>query len=92
MRTPIISEKVSLEAILDTGASYTIIPWGIDERLKLPRSGRKVRIGTAKGEDELEEAMTVVELESVRGLTPVLISSNANVVLIGALTLEGFEF
>ncbi|MEM3506780.1 MAG: hypothetical protein QW589_02845 [Candidatus Bathyarchaeia archaeon] len=47
---------------------------------------------TAKGEDELEEAMAVAEFVEEKGFTAVLISKHIDMPLIGALTLEGFGY
>jgi len=91
LENPVNHRRLETLAIVDTGASYTIIPSRVDERLGgLPRSGRRVRVKTAKGEDVLEEAMALVELEGEKGFTPVLVSASLDEVLIGLLTLEAF--
>ena len=90
---PINGRSVEAHAIVDTGASYTVIPEAMDRELgTLPRSGRVVRVEKAGGGDVLEEAMALIELEGERGFTPVLISRTQDEVLIGLLTLEGFGF
>ena len=92
VENPFSGASISTEAIVDTGASFSVIPAKLDEVLRLPRSGRVVDVKTATGVDSLEEAVAIMELEDVRGFTPVLISRRLDVVLIGVLTLEAFGF
>ena len=92
VENPFSGSSLSTEAIVDTGASFSVIPARLDEVLRLPRSGRVVNVRTAMGVDSLEEAVAVMEFEGVRGFTSVLVSGKLDVALIGVLTLEAFGF
>jgi len=89
---PFTKVGINVESMVDTGATYTVIPLKLQEELKLPLSGRRLKVKTAKGEDELEEAMAIAEFAEEKGFTTVLISKHIDVPLIGALTLEGFGY
>ncbi|MGQ9469450.1 MAG: aspartyl protease family protein [Nitrososphaerales archaeon] len=72
---------------MDTGSTYTVIPWRIYENLNLKLVGKK-EVETAKGLTRLDESFAVIEIEGKRGLTPLLVSKELKDLLIGVLTLE----
>ena len=72
---------------MDTGSTYTVIPWKTYEKLSLKVVGEK-DVETAKGLTRLDESFAVVEIEGKRGLTLLLISKDLKDLLIGVLTLE----
>ncbi len=84
---PLSGEEVEDEALVDTGLTYTVIPWKTYEKLSLKVVGKK-DVETAKGLTRLDESFAVVEIEGKRGLTPLLISMDLKDLLIGVLTLE----
>lgn len=85
--SPVTGESVTVKALVDTGATFSVVPASLGEKLKLPYVAfRKVR--TASGVEELPESYVVVEALGERAVTPVLISDKLDRVLIGVLTLE----
>lgn len=83
----VTAQEVKVTALVDTGATFTIIPLWVHEKLNLKIIGKR-RIETAKGETELDESFALVEMEGKHAVTPVLISRELKDVLIGVLTLE----
>ena len=85
--SPVTNERLSLTALIDTGATFTTLPASICERLKLPKvTQRKVR--TASGWEEMTESYVIIEIQDQITTTPVLISEKIDRALIGVLTLE----
>ncbi len=84
---PLSGAQVEEEALVDTGATYTVIPSRTFENLDLRVVGKK-GVETAKGLTRLDESFAVIEIEGKRGLTPLLVSSDLKDLLIGVLTLE----
>jgi clan AA aspartic protease len=80
-------QVVNALALVDTGATYTIVPWSVYEKLNLMIIGKKM-VETAKGPTELDESFLVIEIKGKRAVTPVLISRDLKDVLVGVLTLE----
>jgi predicted aspartyl protease len=85
---PISGVELKTLALVDTGATYTVVPWSVYEKLNLVIVGKKI-VETAKGPTELDESFLVIEIKGKRAVTPVLISSrDLKDVLVGVLTLE----
>ena len=84
---PISGAGLKTLALVDAGATYTVIPWSIHEKLNLMIVGKKM-VETAKGPTELDESFLVIEIKGKRAVTPVLISRDLKDVLVGVLTLE----
>ncbi len=84
---PITGRNVRVRSLVDTGATYTVIPRRVFEELKLPVIGRK-SVKTARGVVELSECFGVIEIEGRRAGSQILVSDEVDVVLIGVLTLE----
>jgi len=82
---------VRVRALVDTGATFTVIPEGIAKELGLSATGERVRVLTAKGYDELDLAHAVLEIDGKRRIMPVLISKHIDRVLVGVLTLEAMQ-
>jgi len=82
---------VRVRALIDTGATFTVIPEGIAKELGLPVTSERVRVLTAKGYDELDLAHAVLEVDGKRRIMPVLISRHIDRVLVGVLTLEAMQ-
>ena len=78
-------EKVS--ALIDTGTTFTVVPYDLCKKLGLKIVGKK-RVETAKGYTELDESFLLLEVSGRSGVTPVLISKELKDVLIGVITLE----
>jgi len=84
---PLTGANIEEEALVDTGATYTVIPWRTYEKLDLRVVGEK-EVETAKGLTRLDESFAVIEIQGKRGLTPLLVSKDLKDLLIGVLTLE----
>jgi len=84
---PLSGVNAEEEALVDTGATYTVIPWRTYEKLDLRLVGEK-EVETAKGLTRLDESFAIIEIQGKRGLTPLLVSKDLKDLLIGVLTLE----
>jgi predicted aspartyl protease len=80
-------QEVRARALVDTGATFTIVPWWVHERLGFKVVGRR-SAKTAKGYAEFDESFALVEVEGRRAVTPILISRELKDVLMGVITLE----
>jgi len=87
VKNPLADTEVEEEALVDTGATYTVMPLNISDKLGLRVVGKK-DVETAKGLVQLDESFAIVEIEGKRGLTPLLVSRDLKDLLIGVLTLE----
>jgi aspartyl protease family protein len=89
---PFTGRSVSTRALVDTGATYSVVPRRVFEELKLPVIGRR-SVVTARGSVELDECLGVVEVMGRRAYTHILVSEEVDTPLIGTVTLEtlGFE-
>jgi clan AA aspartic protease len=87
IKNPNTSKHATTKALVDTGATLTVVPRRIAEGLQLPVIGRR-RVMTAKGIAELEECVGVVEVMGRRAYTHILVSDDIDTVLVGATTLE----
>lgn len=77
-----------LDALVDTGAAYTVVPATILERLGWrPHRSQRVRLADGRAED-WPVTQVDVECEGRRAATPVLVGPPAAPVLLGATTLE----
>jgi clan AA aspartic protease len=92
IRSPFTDRAVAVKALVDTGATLTVVPRRVAEELQLPVIGRR-RAATAKGLTELDECLGVVEIMGRKAYTHILVLNDVDAVLIGAVTLEtlGFE-
>jgi len=87
VRNPDTGGHAAAKALVDTGATLTVVPRSIAEELQLPIIGRR-RVMTAKGTTELDECVGVVEVMGRKAYTHILVSDDIEIVLIGATTLE----
>lgn len=78
---------IEVEALVDTGATLTVIPRKVAQELGLKPTGRAV-VATAGGTTELERTRIWVELEGRGEVVPALISDVVDKVLIGVTALE----
>jgi len=79
--------KEEMKALVDTGATFTVIPRDLARKLEL-RSLGGVTAKTASGIEEYEEAEAKVKVMGRERTTPVLISDKLDVALLGVVTLE----
>jgi len=78
---------LSAEAMLDTGATYTVVPRSVANSLRLPITG-KGRVRTATGEVQIERGRALVQINGEAEINPVFISDTVDKILIGVVTLE----
>jgi len=76
-----------VDALVDTGATLTVVPRRLAEELGLEVTG-KVPAMTASGKIELERTRIWIELEGREDVVPAVISDIVDKVLIGVTTLE----
>ncbi len=81
------SRNVEVEALVDTGATLTVVPRRLAEELGLRVTGR-TQVETAAGRISLERTRIRLELEGREELVPALISDVIDKVLIGVTALE----
>jgi len=87
IKNPNTGRHATAKALVDTGATLTVLPRKIAEELQLPTIGRR-RVTTAKGTTELDECVGIVEVMGRKAYVHMLTSNDADTVLIGATTLE----
>jgi clan AA aspartic protease len=92
IRTPDTGRSVSLKALVDTGATLTVVPRKIVKELNLLLIGKRVA-ATAKGVAEFDECLGVIEIMGRKAYSHMLVSDEIDVALIGTVALEtlGFE-
>lgn len=78
---------VEVDAIVDTGATLTVIPEKLAKELSLQITGR-TEVETGTGKIELPRSRIWIEIEKSSDIVPVLISNIIDKVLIGVTTLE----
>ena len=76
-----------VDALVDTGATFTVIPRRLADELSLPITGQR-RVRTANGEAALDSARAIVQINGQSEINPVLVSDTLDRVLIGVITLE----
>lgn len=83
------NEKMSeVEALVDTGATYTSIPEKILKRLKVKKTG-KVKIEFANGEVEERAIGGIwIEIKGRKTPNPVIFAKRKDAIVVGLVTLE----
>ncbi|MGC8999154.1 MAG: aspartyl protease family protein [Candidatus Bathyarchaeia archaeon] len=82
-----LTRFVEVDALVDTGATLTIIPRKMALDLNLRLTGKST-VETGAGRLELERSRVWIELEGRSEVVPALISDVIDKVLIGVTTLE----
>jgi len=78
---------IEVNALVDTGATLTVIPRRLANELGLEVTG-KIPVMTADGKIELERTRVWIELEDKEDIVSAVISDVIDKVLIGVTTLE----
>lgn len=86
------SNVIEVEALVDTGATLTVIPRGLANSLGLRITGRSP-VATGGGKIELDRSRAWIEIKGRHDVVPVVISDIIDKVLIGITMLEilGFQ-
>jgi clan AA aspartic protease len=84
------SRIIETKALVDTGATLTVIPESLARELGLKVTGRS-KVETGVGIIELNRSRAYIEIMGRSDIVPVLISSMVDKVLIGVTTLEILE-
>jgi Predicted aspartyl protease len=84
------SRVIEARALVDTGATLTVVPRAIANELGLRVTGRS-RVETGAGVIEVDRSRALIEIEGRSEVVPVLISDIIDKVLIGVTTLEVLE-
>jgi len=92
IRNPSTEKGVSLKALVDTGATITLVPRRIAEELQFPLIGKR-NVTTTKGVAEFDECLGIIEIMGRKAYSHILVSDEIEVVLVGTVVLEtlGFE-
>ncbi len=88
-----LSRVIEVKALVDTGATLTVIPRSLANELGLVITGKsRVETGGAGGVIKVDRSRAWVEVEGRGGeVVPVLVSDVIDKVLIGVTTLEVLE-
>ena len=90
LRNPTSGQSRALHGLVDTGASYTIIPAGVLEQLGVTPL-RSARVRYADGSfAELGLGEAQMELEGMTSTVQVLFGTSGDTFLLGAMALEAF--
>jgi len=87
LSNPKTGSHVDVKALIDTEATYTVIPAEVARRLGLESLGY-VDVRTASGVERLWEAEAKVRIFGRERTSPVLVSEKVDLPLIGVVTLE----
>ncbi|GAB6946360.1 hypothetical protein JCM16161A_04900 [Vulcanisaeta sp. JCM 16161] len=85
-----LSRVVEVKALVNTGATLTVIPRLLANELGLSITG-KSRVETGAGVIEVDRSRAWVEIEGRGEVVPVLVSDIIDKVLIGVTTLDVLE-
>ena len=81
-------QSLDLEAMVDTGASYTVLPSGLLERLGVEPK-RKLTFELADGRRQVTDVgSALVTIDGASEVTPVVFGADGTEALLGAVTLQ----
>jgi clan AA aspartic protease len=87
LKNPFSSRSISVKALVDIGATLTVIPRKVADELALPVIGKNL-VQTAKGVTELEARFGVVGIMGEETPVRILVSDELDTVIIGITVLE----
>jgi clan AA aspartic protease len=87
IKNPLTGRSVPVKALVDTGATLSVIPHKIADELGLPVIGKSL-VQTAKGATELEARFGVVEIMGEETPARILVSDELDTVIIGVTVFE----
>ena len=77
----------AVEALVDTGATFTVLPRAVANELGLTIAGQR-RVRTATGPICLDSSRAILKINGQSEVNPVLISDSIDRALVGVITLE----
>ena len=84
------TRSLTLNGVVDTGASYTLVPGAMLDELGIERSQSKVFSFADGSTRELSIGWVEMELEGETGYVYVVFGPDSRKVLLGAMALEAF--
>src|SRR5438874_12887662 len=84
------SRTEEVDAMVDTGATFTVVRRAIANNLQLPITGRG-RVRTAAGEMLIDRGRALIQIDGESEINPVYVSDTIEKVLIGVITLESLS-
>jgi len=91
IKSPDGGRSVKASALVDTGATFTIVTEAIARQLGLKLTGERIKVTTAGGVDELDLTHALLEVDGKKRIMPVLVSRSLDRVLLGVITLEAMQ-
>ena len=82
--------KSEVDALVDTGATFTVVPRSLANSLNLPIIGQS-GVRTTTGSLTLERASANIRINGKSDTHSVLVSDTLNDVLVGVITLEALS-
>ena len=80
----------TVEALVDTGATMTVLPRPLAEQLRLRVTGRGT-VRTATGNIDIDRSAAILQIDGKSELNPVVISDSLDRTLVGVATLQTLE-
>lgn len=79
--------QIRHKALVDTGATYTVVPRKVCSKLDLKIEGSKA-VKTASGSDVLDMSYSRISINGKSGVSTILVSDKLDQILVGIVTLE----
>ena len=80
-------KKISLKALVDTGATFPALPEDVVEKLSLPMYG-EAEAETATGKEKVRLTLAIIQIEDRTAASYIIIRPRGTTPLIGVVALE----
>ena len=80
-------KKISLRALVDTGATFPALPEDVVEKLSLPMYG-EAEAETATGKEKVRLTLAIIQIEDRTAASYIIIRPRGTTPLIGVVALE----
>ena len=80
----------TVEALVDTGATLTVVPRSLADQLHLRVTGQRT-VRTATGNIEMDRSAAILQIDGKSELNPIVIIDTLDRALVGVVTLEILE-
>ena len=77
----------TVDALLDTGATVTVVPRSLANQLQLNVTGQRT-VRTATGEVSIDRSSAILQIDGQGEINPIVISDTLDRALVGVVTLE----